>query len=91
MSGNTLWRVEQACTDLLDIGEQVTFTAVAARTGLRRATPTVISAFAPSSTNTEPVKPKRAPWKPSPSLRARGQRVHGDGCGNGNGLLRKGP
>jgi hypothetical protein len=38
MSGNTLWRVEQACTDLLDIGEQVTFTAIAARTGLRRAT-----------------------------------------------------
>jgi Family of unknown function (DUF6262) len=38
MSDNTLRRVEQACTDLLDTGDQVTFTAVAARTGLARTT-----------------------------------------------------
>jgi Family of unknown function (DUF6262) len=38
VSNNTLRRVEQACTDLLDAGEQVTFTAVAARTGLARTT-----------------------------------------------------
>jgi hypothetical protein len=36
MNDNTLRRVEQACIDLLDTGEQVTFTAVAARTGLSR-------------------------------------------------------
>ena len=38
MSDNTLRQVEHACTDLLDTGEQVTFAAVAARTGLARTT-----------------------------------------------------
>jgi hypothetical protein len=38
MSNNTLRRVEQACTHLVDTGEQVAFTAVAARTGLARTT-----------------------------------------------------
>jgi hypothetical protein len=38
MSDNTLRQVEQACIDLLDSGEQVTFTAVAARTRLARTT-----------------------------------------------------
>jgi hypothetical protein len=38
MSDNTLRRVEQTCTELLDTDEQVTFTAVAARTGLARTT-----------------------------------------------------
>jgi hypothetical protein len=38
MSDNTLRQVEQACIDLLDTGEQVTFTAVAAKTGLARTT-----------------------------------------------------
>ena len=38
MSDNILGRVEHACTDLLDTGEQVTFTAVAAKTGLARTT-----------------------------------------------------
>ena len=38
MSDNILGRVEHACTDLLDTGEQDTFTAVAAKTGLARTT-----------------------------------------------------
>ena len=38
MNDTVLRRVEQACTGLLDTGEQVTFTAVAARTGLARTT-----------------------------------------------------
>ena len=38
MNNNTLRRVEQACTHLVDSREQVTFTAVAARTGLARTT-----------------------------------------------------
>ncbi|HWT49427.1 MAG TPA: DUF6262 family protein [Mycobacterium sp.] len=38
MNDNALRRVEKACTDLLDTGETVTFTAVAARSGLARTT-----------------------------------------------------
>ena len=38
MNDNILRRVEQACTDLLDAGEPVTFTAVAAPAGLARTT-----------------------------------------------------
>jgi hypothetical protein len=38
MSDNTLRQGEQACTDLLDAGQQVTFTAVASKTGLARTT-----------------------------------------------------
>jgi Family of unknown function (DUF6262) len=38
MSDNILRQVEQACTDLLDTGQQVTFTAVAASTGLATTT-----------------------------------------------------
>jgi hypothetical protein len=38
MSDNTLRRVEQACTDLLDTGQQVTFTTAVARTRLARTT-----------------------------------------------------
>jgi len=38
MNDNILRRIEQACTDLLDTGEQITFTAIAARTGLARTT-----------------------------------------------------
>jgi hypothetical protein len=38
MNDNILHRVEQACTDLLDAGESITFTAVAAKTGLARTT-----------------------------------------------------
>ena len=38
MNDNILRRVEQACTALLDAGEPVTFTAVAAHSGLARTT-----------------------------------------------------
>ena len=38
MNDNILRRVERACTDLLDTGQQITFTAVAAKTGLARTT-----------------------------------------------------
>jgi len=38
MNDNILRRVEQACTVLLDAGEPVTFTAVAAHSGLARTT-----------------------------------------------------
>jgi uncharacterized protein DUF6262 len=38
MNDNILHRVEHACTDLLETGEQITFTAVAAKTGLARTT-----------------------------------------------------
>jgi hypothetical protein len=38
MNDNILHRVEQTCTDLLDTGEQITFSAVAAKTGLARTT-----------------------------------------------------
>jgi hypothetical protein len=38
MTNNVIQRVAQSCTDLLDTGEQITFTAVAAKTGLARTT-----------------------------------------------------
>ena len=38
MNPPTLTRVEQACADLINAGQQVTFTAVAEHTGLARAT-----------------------------------------------------
>ncbi len=38
MSGTLLDRVEHACTELAQAGQPVTFTAVAARSGLARAT-----------------------------------------------------
>ena len=38
MNDNILRRVEQACTALLDAGQPVTFTAVAAHSGLARTT-----------------------------------------------------
>jgi hypothetical protein len=65
MSDNTLRRVEQACTDLLETGEQVTFTAVAARTQLARTT--LYRNQRLRAVNTAPAKPRHARCPASPA------------------------
>ena len=81
MNDNILRRVEQACTDLLDTGQQITFTAVAAaKTGLARTTlyrnqrlRAVIDEHRThqADARTYPASPARSPtcarrWKPLP-------------------------
>jgi hypothetical protein len=77
-------RVERACRDLLTVGDAVTFDAVAAHTGIGRATLYHAPNCAPSSENTVATGATRSPppdyrsrstnsaspWKPSPPRRA---------------------
>jgi hypothetical protein len=60
-SANTLGRVERACTQLRRDGRPVTFTAVAARTGLGRTTLYRNPPCAPSSMATGTAPPPAAP------------------------------
>lgn len=83
MTSNVVNQIERACTDLASNGRQITFTAVAARTGMARSTlyrnqalraviehhaaPNTTGRSPPSPTNSRPCEP---PWKPSPTKSA---------------------